>query len=334
MRSTYEIKRFKNSKNVEFLKALKLYSENIEPTFRTDTKEIMFWVENFHSKYEDYFFVLGFYLNETLIGFTELAYFINEKLVIVDYLVIDKNFRKNNTFYEFINKIEEFLLHENLMIDFIVAEVGCYFENTEPPEASKNIIRLLKMSRFGVVKCKYYVPRLGLNNYESEMIAVLMLYSPDKITQIKKETFLKIINAIYYKYYFRWYDIFLKENESKDYKNMLDTLMTRIKKNINKTETIEINGYSNVFSVNLNDSKFFKLKKGIKILTFLMIFVICVLGIGSLSLFIQNKFGIDVNSQTSIFTFSIIVVLLISSIIFEKKSNFFSNLLEKFIDRL
>src|ERR1035437_5858568 len=232
MKAIYDLINFRSSKDPEFLKALKLYSENIEPSYRTDTKEIMYWIEKYGKKFEDSFYALGFYYNNVLIGFSELAYFVNEKFVIVDYIVIDKNYRRNNTFFEFIHQIEEFLSKENLIYNYIVCEVGCYFENAEPPEASKLIIRLLKQNGFGVVKCKYYAPRLGLTNYESEVIAVLMIYSNDTIKQIKKETLLSIINSIYYKYYFRWYEAFLEKKELIIYKNMLDSLMVKIEKGL------------------------------------------------------------------------------------------------------
>jgi hypothetical protein len=159
MKSTYEIKIFKSSNEQDLIKALNLYSQNIEPALRTDSREIMYWVDRYNKKFEDSFYILGFYLNDVLIGFSELAYFIKEKTLIVDYLVIDKKFRKNNTFYEFIQKIEEFLNSKNFIIDYIVAEVGFYNEKLEPPEKSKHMIRLLKMAGFSVAKCSYYTPR-------------------------------------------------------------------------------------------------------------------------------------------------------------------------------
>ncbi len=104
------------------MKALKLYSENIDPALRTDTKEIMHWLDKYNRKFEDSFYIVGLYLNDLLIGFSEIAYFLKEKLVIVDYLVIDKAFRKNNTFYQFIIEIEDFIRDENLEFNYIVAE--------------------------------------------------------------------------------------------------------------------------------------------------------------------------------------------------------------------
>jgi hypothetical protein len=334
MKSTYELVNFRSSKDPEFLKALKLYSENIEPSYRTDSKEIMYWIENYRKKFKDSFYALGFYYNDIMIGFSELAYFVDEKFIIVDYIVIDKNFRRNNTFFEFIHQIKEFLSKENLVFNYIVCEVGCYFENVEPPEASKLIIRLLKQNGFGVVKCRYYAPRLGLTNYESEVIAILMIYGNETIKQIKKETLLLIINSIYYKYYFRWYKVFMNEKEIITYKSMLDSLMLKIEKGLNHKEIIDINGLNNLFPVIPGDFKPNNFKKSVKLLSFLLISIFCIAGVGSATLFVQKYYGINVESQVSIFSFSLVFILLISSLIFEKRMNFFSNLLEKIIDKL
>lgn len=333
MKTFYELKWFNNSKNPELLKALKLYVENIEPAFRTDTKEIIYWIDNYSVIFDDRFFILGFYKDGFLIGFSELAYFTEERILVVDYLVIDEQFRKNNTFYEFLNKIEEFIFNQNLTPNYIVAEVGCYFEGEEPPENSRNLIRLLKMSRFGVIKAKYYVPRLGINNFESEMIAVLMLYNTGDIKYLKKETFLMIVSTIYFKYYKRWYDVFMNDSQKKNYLVMLNLLVDKVHNNLKKNDKIEINGYSNLWNAKQVDTKLIRYSKSIRLFTLLLITIICFVGIGSLTLYIQKKFGIDINSQSSVFTLSLIIVLFISSLLFEKKSNFFSNLLENIIDK-
>jgi hypothetical protein len=132
MKSTYELKRFKSSSAPDFAKALKLYSENIEPEYRTDTSEILFWTDNFEKQFGDSFLILGLYLNDVLIGFSEVAVFKEEKLVEVDYIVIDPRYRKNNAFYQFLDQITSFLADENYVFDYVICEVGCYFENREP----------------------------------------------------------------------------------------------------------------------------------------------------------------------------------------------------------
>jgi hypothetical protein len=332
MKTVYELRRYKNSDSQGYAEALKLYSENIESVYRTDTNEIIFWTDNFKKRFGDSFFILGLYLNDVLIGFSELAYFQEEKIVMIDYIVIDKPYRKNSSFYQFSDKILTFLSDENIEFNYIVCEVGCYFDNLEPAESSKLFIRLLKMAHFGVIKCAYYVPQLGKRNYESQMRAMLMIYTNDEVKQIKKETYLNIIETLFYKYYQRWYDEFFNEEEKKEYKKNLDELFENIKKDLAKKKVIEINGYHNLLPLAPIDYGETKAKKAIKIISFIVIFITSISCFGFLALFIQNKYKIDISNQTAIFSLGVVAASIITSLIFGNKSNILTKMVEKFID--
>jgi len=334
MQTRYDLKRYRTSKSPDLIKALKLYSENIEPSYRTDANEILFWIDNFEKRFGDLFIVCGLYLNDALIGYGQLAYFKEEKFVEVDYLVIDKNYRKNNAFYEFVDKIGDLLSEENIIFDYIICEVGCYFENREPTEASKTLIRLLKMSHFGVIKCSYYVPRLGKSNHESEMRAILMIYSNDDIKQIKKETYLMVINTLFYKYYQRWYADFFTEAERTEYKIDLDGLSEAIQKELSNKKVIDINGYHNLLPLNPTDFGEIKAKKGIKIITFITLFVCAIILFGGAAIYIKERWDLEFENQSAILLLSVLAASIITTIIFNNKSNLPSKLVEKLIDKI
>ena len=333
MKSVYELRKYKNSRDPDLVKALKLYSQNIEPALRTDAKEIMHWLDKYNKAYEDSFFILGFYLNGELIGFSEMAHFVEEKVVIVDYLVIDKPFRKNNTFYEFVEKIGELLSEENLQYNYIVAEVGCFYEKGEPPENARQLIRLLKMTYFGVVKCGYYVPRLGLTNHESEMRAVMMIFSPNEAKQIKKETFFQIVNAIYYKYYQRWYNEFFGEQDRIKYSRSLHEIVSRMENELKDKKYIEINGLSSLFPLQTEPVSRKKTGKAIKIATALILFFLSLFVAGAGYLILKSKLNMDADTMLKIFLVGLTLTLFLMAIIFERKSNVFSRLLEKIADK-
>jgi hypothetical protein len=334
MKTTYELKRFKTSSSPDFAKALKLYAENIEPSYRTDTNEITYWVDNFERQFGDAFIVLGLYLNGLLIGFTELAYFKEERFVQVDYLVIEKSYRKNNAFYEFVDKIGTFLIEEAIVFDYIICEVGCYFDNLEPTESSKTLIRLLKMSHFGVIKCAYYVPQLGHRNYESQMRAILMIYSNDEIKQLKKETYLMIINALFYKYYERWYRLVFNDQEQIAYKKAIDQLFEHIKKDVDQRKVIEINGYQNLLPLNPTDFNEVRANNGAKLISFIFLFILSLGIFGCLALIIKSRFDIDIDKQAFLFTLSIIAASVLTSWVFGNKTDLGRKLVEKLLDKL
>lgn len=334
MKASYEIKRYRSSGSPDLTRALKLYADNIEASYRTDTNEIIHWLDKFEKRFGDGFYVLGLYLNDILIGYTQFAYFKEELFVEVDYIVIDKPYRKNNSFFEFIDQIGDFLTTNNIIYDYIICEVGCYFDDIEPTESSKTLIRLLKMSHFGVIKCAYYVPRLGKWNYESQMRAILMIYSREDIKQLKKETYFMVINALFYKYYQRWYADFFSEAENKEYKTGLDELYEAIKKDVNSRKSIEINGFQNLLPLNPVEFNIGRSNKKIKVLIFIVLFLISIVIFGSAALLIKSRLDIDIENQASLLSLAVIFASVLTSYLFGKRTGLAAKLLEKLTDKL
>ncbi|QXV63718.1 hypothetical protein INP83_11420 [Mucilaginibacter sp. 21P] len=334
MQSVYELKRFKNSRHPDLLNALKLYVDYTEPALRTDTKEIMHCLDHWNQDFDDKFYVVGLFLNDKLIGFCEFAYFQVEKLIIVDYLVIHESYRRNNTFYQFIDELRNLISKLRLEFNYIVAEVACYQENLEPPESSKLLIRLLKMSHFGVIKCNYYVPRVGIHDFESEMRSILMVYSANESNQIRKETFFQIVNAIYFKYYQRWHNLFVDDQEKAKYTVELKALIEKMEKQLIRKKTIEINGLTGLFAVNTNFSENGKSRTLLKVVTGIFLFGISFAAVALIFDFLKRKLGWDSSTTTTILTGSIGLTLFLVALLFENSSNVFSKTLEKILEKL
>jgi hypothetical protein len=293
----------------------------------------MYCIDNWNRSFDDNFFVLGLYLNGVVIGFSEMAYFVKERFVIVDYIVVNKNFRGNHTFFQFISDIQNFLSSKSIEYNYIVAEVGCYNEGMEPPEASKLLIRLLKIAHFGVVKCNYYVPRVGNDDFESQMRAIMMIYSLNEAKQIRRDTFFQIVNAIYYKYYQRWHNIFNDKKEQIRYDNEIKELVEKMEKQLVKRETIEINGLNGLFPITLSPENEQRGKKLLKLGTFLILFILSFISFGITFLWIKSKFGVDSGTITTLLSLALGISLFFTIWIFEKRSKFLYNFLQKVIDK-
>lgn len=333
MKTTYDLKHFSNSSQPGLIAALRLYSRNIEPSLKTDTREIIHWLDYCNKKYEDRFYILGFYQDRNLIGFAEVAYFKQEQVVIVDYIVIDKPFRGNDTFYVFMQKIREFLTTQDLAVNYVVAEIGYAQGSLEPADRTKLLIRLLKMAQFGVVKCSYFLPRLGADNFESEMKGILMIYSTTETNQIRKETFFQIVKAIYFKYYQRWYNEFLTHDQMIEYSRGLHNLVAKLEEELKNKSVIEINGYP---GSNLLQGESFKAlvrSRTVRFMTGAALLAVCFVVVTGVYLFLRTRFAIDATALGTIFYASLFLVIFLFSAIFERKSNVFSKLVEKILDK-
>jgi hypothetical protein len=190
------------------------------------------------------------------------------------------------------------------------------------------------MAHFGVIKCAYYIPRLGKKNFESQMRAILMIHASSELKQIKKETYLMIIKALLYKYYQRWYNDFFNATERKEYQVVLDDVYGKIEKDIENRKIIDINGYHNLLPLNPIDFNEKRATKGIKILSYIVLFVLSAIAFGAIGIFIRKKFDLDLSNQTAILALAIVVASLGTSLLFGNKTTFATKLVEKFIEKL
>jgi len=242
MANLYNLKKINSSKHKDIAKLMKLYSCNIAPSARTDTREILYWLDN---STDDYFQIFAFYLNELLIGYCQVAYFPVNKLLFIDYIVIDEHYR-GRAYFEFVYSIKDYFEEKNIEINYYLAEVPHYSTDETPSHNSITMIRLLKQSGFKVVKAGYFQPELGKNK-ESCMKTTLLIYSQDQsFSRIKKETFEDIVKTIYYDHYFKWYNMFLQGEDLQNYRKQLDHLYSDVIKKVVKKKHIELNGYNHL----------------------------------------------------------------------------------------
>lgn len=245
----FRIELFENSKHPDFIKALNIYSKFTPSNIKTDTNDIIFWLENYNKKFSDSFFVFGLYKNDKVIGFMQLVYFLKEKFFTVDYITIDENHRQMHAFTTFIYLVHSFFEINNYDVNFVVTEVEYDEKIKQPLESGRTLIRLLKQHNFSVVKVTYFQPQLGMHNHDSKTSAVLMYFSNNEKKYISKETYFMILNKLFYEHYCRWYEPLLTKDEFSEYKNEIDLLYNKIRSNKIKNE-IQINGYKNIFNIN------------------------------------------------------------------------------------
>lgn len=241
LESSYMLRRFTSSSDLDFSSALLLYVRNTAANIRTDTNEITHWLDTFSTKFEDRFYVFGFYHNDQLVGFAEAAYFREERLFVIDYLVVDEGARRSGVFNEFVDQLRFYLEDAHPDYRYGLAEVAYGSDGPNPSQESALVIRLLKMQGFSLVRAPYYQPRLMYDYAESEIRAELLIYSRTPLEHIKTETYLSIVRTIYYKYYFRWKTVV--PDSAEEYKKHLDRLFAQIQSKVGKRQSIAINGH-------------------------------------------------------------------------------------------
>lgn len=249
----YSLKRIFSTSNKDYYEAIEIYLDHIHPKGLTETNEIGYWLDNYNTLFNDKFYLFCLKQNKNVIGFAEIVFFKEEKLLVVDYLAIKYGFRKNNTYAIFVGLLKDYFAKTNIYYNFVIAEIGHYNDNMKPNEKECALIRLFKIENFGVIRERYQQPKLSLNNVESEIQCTLMLYPHDIYKSLKKDTYLRIIKALYYKHYLRWFCIDPENYER--YKIYIDELYENVKIALKNKKIIKINGSASIKSSQIETKK-------------------------------------------------------------------------------
>ncbi len=333
--TNYKLRVFANSRDPDFIKALKIYTTYIDTTSLTDTNQITFCLDNYYLHYEKSdFIVSGFYQNKQLIGYCQFIYISEEKLIIIDYIAIDEPYRGISVFYVFVEKIRELIIGRGFEVKYLVGEINIHHSlNDEIPIKAQMLIKLLKSNNFGEVKATYIQPMLGADNYESEQKSILMLYPSNQYEAIKRETFLKIVETIYFKHYERWYKLFLNDSELIQYQMHLHNLFSKITEKSSSAKLIQIAGEHFLFGE--RDFKYQikepNIKKGaLLIFGFIGLLIILL----AFSILLKRILKVDFKDQFYLLLITAVGYLLILSLFSEKAAKVLNRLLEKAIDKL
>lgn len=240
-KTSYHLKRFTSSRDPDFIKALTLYVQNTAPSIRTNSNEITSWVDGAPPSFCGVFSTFGFYVDKLLVAYAEGAYLSKERIFVVDYATIAPGHRHNNVFFELVAQLKRYLEAAHPDYRYVLTEVAYGSSGNIPCDESRLLIRLLKMQGFGVIGGTYYQPRLALDYAESEMRSELLIYSPAKINELRRETYLALIHAIYYEYYLPW--MTSNDKSGKRYRRHLDQMFERIVKDLKQCKILHVNGH-------------------------------------------------------------------------------------------
>lgn len=216
----YSIKRFENSKDKDFTKALKIYNDSIPVDTKTSTNEIVYFADNCNLQKKRIMYFLGLYIDGEVVGYVEAGYLIKTKTIIIDYIVIKDEFHLNSAFYPLFGLVQKFFSDELIDYNFIVTEVStkCVGEVDSESFFSR---KMLQLEDFRIAKQRYIQPKLGIENEESNFEFQLLIRSKQPLTTLKVDTYLAIVKDIYYEHYYAWYSAMEPLHEA-EYKNHID----------------------------------------------------------------------------------------------------------------
>lgn len=307
----YELIRFKKSSDIGFIEALKIYQQSISHDQKTNSSEIVYWVDNLKKFTYGELFFFGLRLNNLIIGYAELAYIAQNRIVIIDYIVLDASYGTNSSFYTFYTLILSYLSEHSFDYDFITKEILCRYNEAH---IHKQDVSLYELENFKVVNCLYIQPQLEKNNIESAKEALVMLYIRATASMnLKKEAYMNIVSTIYDYYYF-WDYPFCTEDDKFERKECAISNKKIISNSIIE-ESIRLNGYPFKYHASSEGLVIPTKNKHNLLIAFLCVFMMALLIIGTM--YASKKLGFETKSIFYI-GFAEVVTFLLFLILIDK----------------
>ncbi len=229
LENNYRIKLIMTSSDSDYANSVKIYSRVTPSDIRTNTNELTYWLDHNSIGFKSYFFSL--FLNDRNIGLAMCTYLSSVKTVVIEYIAVEDGYRKNNTYLSYLNELRMFI--SNLLeVTYFICEISNKNDGIEIDDESKIFKTILSIENFYTVDADYHTLPLGINNEFSSFGAKLMIGSNTNIKTIPKDTYIRIIQSLYFEYYVKWYEPFFSESERLQYNNRIQNIFTNIQNSL------------------------------------------------------------------------------------------------------
>lgn len=324
---SYELLRFKSSSDEFFLDAMEVYRKSTSYDQKTNIKEITYWVDNLKQFVLGELFFFGLKANGELIGYAELAYIKQDRVLIIDYINIAPEYKANSSFFSFYTLIMAYLERKGIDYDFITIEI--LGEHNDTQIRNEEVCQY-ELENFKIVNTLYRQPLLESRNEESSTDAIIMInICANDSNRIKKETYLHIVDTIY-TYYLFWDSKICTIAEFNERSLLKEKNTNAIKEDI-------IDDYISLSGCPINPFSKMKMNKippkRKNTIWYALFYCLIITGIILGILYLLKKMGYEIDSVIAIAIFVVVIFILFMALI-DKNTLKVSKKLLKFLSIL
>lgn len=237
---TFSIKKVKKTTDTDYIEAIKIYNEKIPYEIRTPSNEITMWINESQKKSPFALFCFILYFNNEVVGFSMETYIKRTKIMLGEYISLKTGFDFEITVFTFLDLMRNYYKSNNVDISYFIDEINYRNSGKSIDKESRKFKKSLCVQGYGEIDSIHTILPLGLNNFESSFDAKIYIKSNDKISEISKDTYLQIIESIYYDYYVAWYKILFSESDLNKYQLKVDTLFQDLTNKLMKTSKFKV----------------------------------------------------------------------------------------------
>lgn len=230
MQESYSIELARRGDDSVFLKALGIYDQVTPVEIKTDPNDFVFWVDKSSKTFNTFLFKV--FCNNVLIGLTMTTYLVSTKVMILEYIAVQKNYQKNVVYLSCINLLSKYFNEEkSFSINYWLTDINNKNNGQEADSESKMLNTILDIEGYKRIDAKFITPELGITDIPG-FESYFMIKTTDSIKSISKSIYRGIIKSIYYEYYLPWYQELLGKNDFQSYENHLNTTYKKLEMGI------------------------------------------------------------------------------------------------------
>lgn len=230
MQESYSIELARRGDDSDFLKAIGIYDQVTPVEIKTYPNDLIFWVEKNSETFNTFLFKI--FCNNVLIGLTMTTYIVSTKLMVLEYLAVQKIYHKNVVYLSCLNLLSKYFNEEkSFSINYWLTDINNKNNGLEIDSESKMLNTILDIEGFKKIDAKFITPELGITDIPS-FESYFMIQTTDNIKSISKSIYRGIIKSIYYEYYLPWYQELLVKDDFQSYENHLNTTYKKLEMDI------------------------------------------------------------------------------------------------------
>lgn len=219
---------------------LNIYLQNISPENRTDTNELIAFLEQPLEDQRVIYF--GLLYDGVPCGFASFIYYPSHSTAIVDHVAIDTRVRGIGAFFALVDLISDYLTDVGIIPDYVVAEIMRRSQSLQGEVNPAQLIRLLRTIGFRVIQIPYFAPHAGITQQADRYKSALMVIPSQPVNEISADECKRLIELIYYQHYLKWYERVWKRPQTTAYRRALDKCFEVVSKRLSATPFVKLNG--------------------------------------------------------------------------------------------
>ena len=303
MQHLFELKRFDSTtsslKN-DFAKALKVYVDQTPADIKTNSNELSSWLTRpYKAHFEMLVFIL--YCDGEVVGLAMMTYHQQVQVMAYEYIAIDNAYSSFASYFSYLDLLNSYTAENGYDVLYWIVEINNRNGGKDIDKESVLFKKILCLSQFGKIEAYHMTFPLGLDK-DSSFDAVMYIKSNDRIKQISKDKYMKIVESIK-EYYAVWYKRFMSNEDYSRYCQILCDVFEKIKRNQASINSVPISYIDcplltpgeKTHTVIVPNTNATKKKKWLVPVAILGIVAIASI-IAAVCWMIFTKFGIDISS--------------------------------------